>query len=63
MKYPQITKELLDNLQRMIMIVHKQALCDHEFVKYGMGYKCNICDLYSGTREEWNKIIKEKKGY
>lgn len=33
------------------------ALCDHEWVEYGHGYKCVKCKHYSGLNTEMNNLI------
>ena len=61
MKYPGITIALLKRLNRHIKKVTQHLECDHEFVEYGLGYKCNKCDLYTGTNSEFNSEIEKKK--
>jgi hypothetical protein len=58
-----VQKWLLDDYKRDTDKFWKYVSCvNHEFEKYGLGYKCKKCDFYTGTLTEINEIIKVLNG-
>ena len=55
-----INQWLIDIYKRQSDEFWRHVTCvNHNFEKYGLGYKCSICDLYTGTNTNINKEIRK----
>lgn len=60
-------KQLCDAQQLELHVAHmdrfhKVLNCDHVWVKYGLGYTCDLCGHYTGTNTALNTLISRELG-
>lgn len=49
-----VTNNCLKNIPELIV----QSVCNHKWVEHGFGFKCMICNYYTGLYKELNDFIK-----
>lgn len=62
MKYTinqRISRNIVNKNNKLIQNLQKEITCDHSWYKYGYGYKCYKCELYTGLNEGLNSLIKQ----
>ena len=56
-----LAKYLYDKLMLHFDTTLRQCNCDHNWQEYGHGYKCTLCDYYTGLNEDVNRLINKDK--
>jgi hypothetical protein len=47
-------------LNKQIKELNKIIECNHNFYPYGLGYKCRVCDYYTGLNSHLNAVVKKE---
>ena len=57
----QIKENIAERNSKMIKSLQAEMECSHKWERHGFGFKCCLCDRYTGLNSELNKLIAQTK--